>query len=68
MPVIGQTSRAYAIDLLGYGYSDKPDPRCGSVRFRKKLTKDSGKSMLSEHIACLVWAEHPKLAYCSRKQ
>lgn len=24
---LGQTCRAYAIDLLGYGYSDKPDPR-----------------------------------------
>lgn len=26
-PVLGQRHRAYAIDLLGYGYSDKPDPR-----------------------------------------
>lgn len=25
-PVIGQWGRAYAIDLLGYGFSDKPDP------------------------------------------
>lgn len=28
--VIGERSRAFAIDLLGYGYSDKPDPRCAS--------------------------------------
>jgi pimeloyl-ACP methyl ester carboxylesterase len=24
--VIGSWGKAYAIDLLGYGYSDKPDP------------------------------------------
>lgn len=30
-PVLGQRHRAYAIDLLGYGYSDKPDPRCAGV-------------------------------------
>jgi pimeloyl-ACP methyl ester carboxylesterase len=27
LPELGATCRAYAIDLLGYGYSDKPDPR-----------------------------------------
>ncbi|KAI3430275.1 hypothetical protein D9Q98_004871 [Chlorella vulgaris] len=27
LPVVGQSCRCYAIDLLGYGYSDKPDPR-----------------------------------------
>ena len=27
LPAIGKTCRAYAIDLLGYGFSDKPDPR-----------------------------------------
>eukprot|EP00878_Enallax_costatus_P002483 GHUV01002663.1.p1 GENE.GHUV01002663.1~~GHUV01002663.1.p1 ORF type:complete len:406 (+),score=72.01 GHUV01002663.1:129-1220(+) len=26
-PVLGQKFRTYAIDLLGYGYSDKPTPR-----------------------------------------
>lgn len=26
-PVLGRSHRAYAIDLLGYGYSDKPNPR-----------------------------------------
>lgn len=26
-PVLGQSHRAFSIDLLGYGYSDKPDPR-----------------------------------------
>lgn len=26
-PVLGQTHRTYAIDLLGYGFSDKPNPR-----------------------------------------
>ncbi|KAF8058837.1 MFDX1 [Scenedesmus sp. PABB004] len=26
-PVLGKQFRAYAIDLLGYGFSDKPDPR-----------------------------------------
>ncbi|KAG5181483.1 Alpha/Beta hydrolase protein [Tribonema minus] len=25
-PVLGQTGPTYAIDLLGYGYADKPDP------------------------------------------
>lgn len=25
-PVIGEWARCYSIDLLGYGYSDKPDP------------------------------------------
>lgn len=28
LPVVGERNRAYAIDLVGYGYSDKPDPRC----------------------------------------
>ncbi|CAL8471802.1 g11344 [Coccomyxa elongata] len=27
LPVLGLKCRAFAIDLLGYGYSDKPDPR-----------------------------------------
>jgi len=27
LPVVGERNRAYAIDLVGYGYSDKPDPR-----------------------------------------
>ena len=27
LPVLGMQCRAYAIDLLGYGYSDKPDPK-----------------------------------------
>lgn len=26
-PVLGQKHKAFSIDLLGYGYSDKPDPR-----------------------------------------
>ena len=28
LPVLGESTRAFAIDLLGYGRSDKPDPRC----------------------------------------
>ncbi|KAK9814391.1 hypothetical protein WJX72_005098 [[Myrmecia] bisecta] len=27
LPVLGEQCRMFAIDLLGYGYSDKPDPR-----------------------------------------
>ena len=27
MPVLADLHRVYAIDLIGYGYSDKPDPR-----------------------------------------
>ena len=27
LPVLGTKARVYAIDLLGYGYSDKPNPR-----------------------------------------
>ncbi|KAH9327215.1 hypothetical protein KI387_007393 [Taxus chinensis] len=27
IPVLAQSHRVYAIDLLGYGYSDKPNPR-----------------------------------------
>lgn len=27
LPVLAESHRAYAIDLIGYGYSDKPNPR-----------------------------------------
>ncbi|XP_057773331.1 uncharacterized protein LOC130992632 isoform X2 [Salvia miltiorrhiza] len=27
LPVLAESHRVYAIDLIGYGYSDKPDPR-----------------------------------------
>ncbi|KAF8041113.1 hypothetical protein BT93_B3131 [Corymbia citriodora subsp. variegata] len=27
IPVLGKSHRVYAIDLIGYGYSDKPNPR-----------------------------------------
>lgn len=27
MPVLAESHRVYAIDLIGYGYSDKPNPR-----------------------------------------
>lgn len=27
MLVLGQSYRVYAIDLIGYGYSDKPNPK-----------------------------------------
>lgn len=27
LPILGLKCRTYAIDLLGYGYSDKPSPR-----------------------------------------
>lgn len=27
LPVLGEKCRVYAIDLLGYGYSDKPSPK-----------------------------------------
>lgn len=27
IPVLGKTCSVYSVDLLGYGYSDKPDPR-----------------------------------------
>ncbi|KAK9802832.1 hypothetical protein WJX73_004149 [Symbiochloris irregularis] len=32
LPALSQNGRAYAIDLLGYGYSDKPDPRKVAAR------------------------------------
>ncbi|KAL3133817.1 hypothetical protein ABBQ32_008291 [Trebouxia sp. C0010 RCD-2024] len=31
LPVLGKEARVYAIDLLGYGYSDKPNPRLYEV-------------------------------------
>lgn len=27
MPVLAESHKVYAIDLIGYGYSDKPDPQ-----------------------------------------
>lgn len=27
IPVLAKSNRVYAIDLIGYGYSDKPNPR-----------------------------------------
>lgn len=27
LPVLGKSHRVYSIDLIGYGYSDKPNPR-----------------------------------------
>lgn len=27
IPVLAKTHRVYSIDLIGYGYSDKPNPR-----------------------------------------
>ncbi|CAN0927309.1 Pheophytinase, chloroplastic, partial [Linum grandiflorum] len=34
IPVLAKTHRVYAIDLIGYGFSDKPDPRgFGDVSF-----------------------------------
>lgn len=27
MPVLAESHRVYAIDLIGYGYSDKPNPK-----------------------------------------
>jgi len=35
LPVVGERNRAFAIDLLGYGYSDKPDPRQGTLLHTK---------------------------------
>lgn len=26
-PILGKSHRVYSIDLIGYGYSDKPNPR-----------------------------------------
>lgn len=31
LPVLGTNCQAFAIDLLGYGYSSKPDPRTQEV-------------------------------------
>ena len=34
LPVLGLKCRAYAIDLLGYGFSSKPSPRCAVLAGR----------------------------------
>lgn len=30
--MLGLKCRTYSVDLLGYGYSSKPDPRCAHAR------------------------------------
>ena len=46
--MLGQSSRAYAIDLLGYGYSDKPDPRSEAPCPQVHL--DGAESSWSDHM------------------
>ncbi|CAK9155032.1 unnamed protein product, partial [Ilex paraguariensis] len=33
IPVLAQSHRVFSIDLIGYGYSDKPNPRKLGVKF-----------------------------------
>ncbi|XP_051132470.1 uncharacterized protein LOC127252359 [Andrographis paniculata] len=46
MPVLGQGHRVYAIDLIGYGYSDKPNPQ--NLNIKSFYTFETWASQLND--------------------
>lgn len=46
MPVLAKSHRVYAIDLIGYGYSDKPNP--GKFELKYFYTFETWASQLND--------------------
>lgn len=52
IPVLAKSHRVYAIDLIGYGYSDKPNPR--QIRDDSFYTFETWAAQLNEFCADVV--------------
>ncbi|GER32668.1 alpha/beta-Hydrolases superfamily protein [Striga asiatica] len=52
LPVLAQSHRVYAIDLIGYGYSDKPNPQ--KLQVKSFYTFDTWASQLNDFCVEIV--------------
>lgn len=50
--MLGQTHRVFAIDLIGYGYSDKPNPR--ELQLESFYTFETWGSQLNDFCTTVV--------------
>ncbi|EPS74206.1 hypothetical protein M569_00547 [Genlisea aurea] len=55
LPVLGESHRVYAIDLIGYGFSDKPNPR--ELQVKNFYTFETWAAQLNDFCAEIVGHE-----------